>query len=44
MESAFSVSEGEGQATVCVQMTGLTTLPLTVTLYTVQDTAKGKTL
>lgn len=41
MESSYSVTEGEGQVTVCVQMIGYATVPLTVTLSTSQDTALG---
>lgn len=41
MESTLNVTEGEGRVEVCVEMTGLTDLPLTVTASTSPDTAEG---
>ena len=42
MASSYSVTEGEGKVRVCVQMLGFSTIPLTVTLSTAQDTARGR--
>lgn len=40
-QPSYSVDEGEGQATVCIQMIGYSTIPLTVTVSTTQGTARG---
>lgn len=41
MESSFNVSEGDGEVEVCVEVTGFSALPLTVTVSTFPDTAIG---
>ena len=41
VSSAFNVTEGEGQLEACVEMTGFSAIPLSLTVSTWPDTAIG---